>query len=150
MDVISDDDSSFIDESSSTDLEDSFHDRDSLSGLSETTMALDIPDNAETEFQTEVKQSLERAFAESHSVENAAVELKTLRMASNVPLRRVREAVVSAIVEKIPVVEGDMVSQRREIVNVVKRWGELIDKIGGVDAVETISVLQVGLFSKLF
>jgi translation initiation factor eIF-2B subunit epsilon len=68
-------------------------------------------------------------------------------MASNVPLRRVREGVVSAIVERIPVVENDMVSQRREIANVVKRWGELIDKIGGVDAVETVSVLQVGSLS---
>jgi translation initiation factor eIF-2B subunit epsilon len=143
MDVISEDDSSSSDESSSTDLEDAFQDRDSLSGLSETSMSLDMHDNAEAEFQTEVKQSLDRAFAEGHSVDNAAVELKTLRMASNVPLRRVREGVVSAIVERIPVVEGDMVSQRREIANVVKRWGELIDKIGGVDAVETVSVLQV-------
>ncbi len=147
MDVISEDDSSSSDESSSTDLEDAFQDRDSLSGLSETSMSLDMHDYAEAEFQTEVKQSLDRAFAEGHSVDNAAVELKTLRMASNVPLRRVREGVVSAIVEKIPVVEGDMVSQRREIASVVKRWGELIDKIGGVDAVETISVLQVGSLS---
>jgi translation initiation factor eIF-2B subunit epsilon len=76
-------------------------------------------------------------------VDNAAVELKTLRMASNVPLRRVREAVVAAIVEKIPIVEGDAAGQKREIFGVVKRWGELIDRIGGVDAVETVSVLQV-------
>jgi len=72
------------------------------------------------------------------------VELKTLRMVSNVPLRRVREAVVAAIVEKIPVVEGDVVGQKREISGVVRRWGELIDRIGGVNAVETVSVLQVG------
>jgi len=64
-------------------------------------------------------------------------------MVSNVPLRRVREAVVAAIVEKIPIVEGDLVGQKREISGVVKRWGELIDRIGGVDAVETVSVLQV-------
>jgi translation initiation factor eIF-2B subunit epsilon len=56
---------------------------------------------AESEFSLEVTQSLERAFAEGHSVDNAAVELKTLRMASNVPLTRVREAVVAAIVDQI-------------------------------------------------
>ncbi|KAF9264793.1 nucleotide-diphospho-sugar transferase [Marasmius fiardii PR-910] len=99
---------------------------------------------AENEFRHEVTQSLERAFAEGHSVENAAVELKTLRMASNVPITRVREAVVSAIVEKIPIVEGGGVPQRKEITGVVARWGPLIGKIGGFDGVETISELQAG------
>lgn len=97
---------------------------------------------AEKEFQSEVTQSLERAFAEGHSVDNAAVELKTLRMSTNVPLRRVREAVIAGIVERIPIVEGNMAQQRKEIANVVDRWGELINKIGGVDAVETVSILQ--------
>lgn len=98
---------------------------------------------AVTEFQSEVRQSLERAFAEGHSVDNAAVELKTLRMASNVELRKVREAVVAAIVEKIEVVEEGGVEQRKEIAGVIKRWGALINKIGGVDPVETVEVLQV-------
>ncbi|TCD64443.1 hypothetical protein EIP91_004088 [Steccherinum ochraceum] len=97
---------------------------------------------AVTEFQYEVGQSLERAFAEGHSVDNAAVELKTLRMASNVELRKVREAVVKAIVEKIRIVEEGGAEQRKEIAGVMKRWGALIDKIGGVDAVETVEVLQ--------
>ncbi|KAI0673089.1 nucleotide-diphospho-sugar transferase [Trametes maxima] len=97
---------------------------------------------AETEFRSEVAQSLERAFAEGHSVENAAVELKTLRMASNVPLRRVREAVVGAIVDRVPLVPDDPAAQRAEIARFVRRWGQLIDKIGGVDAVETVEALQ--------
>ncbi|KAI0693273.1 nucleotide-diphospho-sugar transferase [Cytidiella melzeri] len=98
---------------------------------------------AESEFRAEVKQSLERAFAEDHSIDNAAVELKTLRMASNVDLKRVREAVVAAIVEKVQIdADGDAAAQRREIVSVVKRWGALIDRIGGVDPVETVEVLQ--------
>lgn len=107
---------------------------------------LDIPRSsplAESEFRTEVRQSLERAFTEGHSVDNAAVELKTLRMASNVPLTRVREAVVAAIVEHIRLVEGGGAAQRKEIASVISRWGRLIDKIGGVDEVETISALQV-------
>jgi len=96
---------------------------------------------SEQEFQTEVRLSLERAFSEGHSLENASVELKTLRMASNVPLRRVREAVVAGIVERIPVVEGTL-TQRVEIRKWVDRWGDLINLIGGVDGVETVSILQ--------
>jgi translation initiation factor eIF-2B subunit epsilon len=98
---------------------------------------------AESEFRAEVQQSLERAFAEGHSIDNAAVELKTLRMASNVDLKRVREAVVAAIVEKMQIIPGDAAAQRKEIVNVLGRWGPLIDRIGGVDPVETVEVLQV-------
>ena len=112
-----------------------------LTGTSNLVQQAD--EAAFSEFQHEVKLSLERAFAENHSVDNAAVELKTLRMAHNVPLRRVREAVVSSIVNRIKIVEGGGALQRQEINAVVSRWGELIDKIGGVDAVETIEVLQV-------
>ncbi|KAI0318651.1 nucleotide-diphospho-sugar transferase [Amylostereum chailletii] len=97
---------------------------------------------ADSEFQSEVRQSLERAFAEGHSLENASVELKTLRMASNVPLRRVREAVVASIVERIPVVDGPVL-QRTEIKQWVDRWGELINLIGGIDGVETVTILQM-------
>lgn len=97
---------------------------------------------AEKEFQAEVAASLARAFAEGHSVDNAAVELKTLRMSTNVPLRRVREAVVAGIVDLVPVVP-EPAAQRKEIARVVNRWGALITMIGGVDAVETITVLQV-------
>jgi len=96
----------------------------------------------ESEFQREVAQSLERAFAEGHSVDNAAVELKTLRMASNVSLSRVREAVVSAIVEHIQIVDGAL-PQRKEISRVIARWGALINQIGGIDAEETVSALQM-------
>ncbi|KAK2466994.1 hypothetical protein APHAL10511_001252 [Amanita phalloides] len=113
----------------------------SLTAPSDTSLPLKS-DAAETEFQSEVTQSLERAFAEGHSIDNAAVELKTLRMASNVPLSWVRDAVVSAIVNKIAIVDGGAVSQRQEIARVINRWGELINKIGGVDAVETITLLQ--------
>ncbi|KAG2157343.1 nucleotide-diphospho-sugar transferase [Suillus clintonianus] len=95
-----------------------------------------------SEFQQEVKQSLDRAFAEGHSVDNAAVELKTLRMASNVSLRLVREAVIAAIVSRIKIMAGGGVPQRQEIASMIARWGGLIDKIGGVDPVETVEILQ--------
>ncbi|KIM49219.1 hypothetical protein M413DRAFT_438384 [Hebeloma cylindrosporum] len=147
LDVDEVDSSSSDSDSSSDEDELEFHERESLSGLSDGSAALDITGApgllmADAEFRTEVQQSLERAFTEGHSVENASVELKTLRMASNVPLRRVKEAVVAAIVEKINVVDGDAGLQRKEIGTVVGRWGELIDRIGGVDPVETVSILQ--------
>ncbi len=112
----------------------------------DSTASINLPSQdaiAESEFRGEVNQSLERAFAEGHSIDNAAVELKTLRMASNVPLSRVREAVIAAIVEKIKIVDGGLAAQVKEISTVISRWGGLIDRIGGVDAVETISLLQV-------
>jgi len=115
---------------------------------SSASSATSLPDHtlslmADAEFASEVAQSLERAFAEGHSVDNAAVELKTLRMASNVPLRRVREAVVAAIVDRIPFLDNAAQQQRKEIATVVGRWGDLITKIGGVDAVETTTILQI-------
>jgi translation initiation factor eIF-2B subunit epsilon len=121
----------------------------SATSLLLSTPAIDVPSEytaAESEFRAEVELSLQRAFAEGHTVDNAAVELKTLRMASNVPISRVREAIVAAIVEQVPIVLGDEgpAAQRREIARVVGRWGQLIDKIGGVDAVQTILALQVG------
>lgn len=118
---------------------------------STTSLPLSTPSNlvaqadsaAISEFRHEVTQSLDRAFAEGHSVDNAAVELKTLRMASNVDLRLVREAVVAGIVSRIKIVEGGGLPQRQEIAAMISRWGGLIDKIGGVDAVETVEALQV-------
>lgn len=146
--IVSSDTSSETSESganSSDEETDSQYDGRSLSALSDISVPSDVhtfSDNAEKEFQAEVKQSLDRAFYEGHSVDNAAVELKTLRMASNVSLTRVREAVIAAIVERIPLVDSGAIQQRKEITSVIGRWGALIDRIGGVDAVETVCLLQ--------
>lgn len=129
-------------ESSESDSEYDGQERESLTAPSDTSLPLKS-DEAEREFRSEVTQSLERAFAEGHSTDNAAVELKTLRMASNVPLSLVREAVISAIVERIPIVNGGGAPQRQEIAKVIERWGELINKIGGIDPIESVALLQV-------
>lgn len=63
-------------------------------------------------------------------------------MASNVPLTKVRGAVIGSVVEKIAIVDG-AVEQRGEIKRWMDRWGELINKIGGMDGVETVELLQV-------
>ena len=69
-------------------------------------------------------------------------------MASNVPLRRVREAVVAGIVDNIELVEN-AAEQRMTIKRCVDRWGELINRIGGADGVETVTILQVRSFSTI-
>lgn len=112
-----------------------------LAGTSD--LVLEAEEAAFSEFRHEVKLSLDRAFSEGHSVDDAAVELKTLRMAHNVPLRRVKEAVIAVIVNRINIIDGGGPAQRTQIVNIVSRWGALINKIGGVEPVETIEVLQV-------
>lgn len=116
-----------------------------LTGEGKSAVA-DLADaQALREFEAEVEASLARSFSEGHAVEDAAVELKTLRMASNVPLRHVREAVVAHILKAVPLVSDNPAKQRKVIADVVGRWGELINLIGGVDAVETVEVLQVSL-----
>lgn len=135
-------------DSSDEDDYDTHTDAGSVSGRSDLSLSHPILSEgglmADKEFRSEVAQSLERAFAEGHSVDNAAVELKTLRMASNVPLVRVKEAVISGIVDKITLVE-DGAAQRKEVTGTIARWGQLINKIGGIDPVETISLLQVSV-----
>jgi translation initiation factor eIF-2B subunit epsilon len=137
-------------ESESDSDDDDEHFYGSNPASSTTSLPLSTPSNLVaqadsaviSEFQQEVKQSLDRAFAEGHSVDNAAVELKTLRMASNVSLRLVREAVIAAIVSRIKIMAGGGIPQRQEIASMIARWGGLIDKIGGVDPVETVEILQ--------
>lgn len=47
--------------------------------------------DTEREFKDEFKASTDRAFKEGHKVDNLVIELKTLRMSSNVSLDLVRE-----------------------------------------------------------
>lgn len=118
-------------------------DDDAMYGTGYSTPGSPVEEDPEQEFKIEVALSLDRAFKEGHSVDNAAVELKTLRMASNVDLARVREKVVEGVIGQIPVVEGDAARQRQEVTLVVDRWGRLFTAIGGWDSVQTILDLQV-------
>ncbi|KAH9458906.1 hypothetical protein Pst134EA_019060 [Puccinia striiformis f. sp. tritici] len=53
------------------------------------------------DFVAECVNSLERAFEEDHTVENATIELKTLRMASNVPQSQVRKIVFARVLKLV-------------------------------------------------
>ncbi|KAM0754479.1 hypothetical protein T439DRAFT_309262 [Meredithblackwellia eburnea MCA 4105] len=76
-------------------------------------------------FLSECQASLERSFAEGHTVDNAAIELKTLRMASNVPLGDVRDVVVPFLLERA------WAGKEGGVPGIVKRWGGLIEAVTG-------------------
>lgn len=84
----------------------------------------DAPSTKQSDFLSECRQSLDRSFAEAHTVDNAAIELKTLRMASNVPLGEVREFVIPYILERCG--EG-----AKDASAVLDRWGGLVANLTG-------------------
>ncbi|KDN51738.1 hypothetical protein RSAG8_00286, partial [Rhizoctonia solani AG-8 WAC10335] len=110
--------------------------------ISPTSSTSDLPGlpslDAASDFQSECTQSLKRAFDEEHTVDNAAIELKTLRMASNVPLPQVREAVIAFIIQKL----SDEGAGRPELKKMFGRWGGLLKQIGGYDEAETLLQFQ--------
>lgn len=89
------------------------------------------------EFDSEARASLARAFAEGHSVENASVELKTLRMASNVPLSQVRKTAIAVVLERCDP------NNPKWTAGVFDKWGKLIQSIAEDDEVEAIGFFQV-------
>lgn len=101
-----------------------------------------------SDFKSECIQSLERAFEEGHTVDNAAIELKTLRMASNVDLGLVKDVLVSFLVKHIPIVE-DAAQQRTEVNKLISRWGRLVSALGADDAVENLMLFQVRVPSRV-
>ncbi|GAA5860000.1 hypothetical protein JCM8547_003052 [Rhodosporidiobolus lusitaniae] len=77
----------------------------------------------QSEFVTECLHSLDRSFAENHTVDNASIEVKTLRMSSNVTLGEVRSVVVPYILTRC---EG-----AANVASVLERWGGLIANLTG-------------------
>lgn len=101
------------------------------------------------EFRDEAQASLERAFEEGHTIDNAAIELKTLRMASNVPLSEVRKIVIAFVLRKCDP------EKPREMVAVLDRWGGLIQTVAQDDQIEALGVVQAfcatdAKYTKLF
>ncbi|CAH7668258.1 hypothetical protein PPACK8108_LOCUS2741 [Phakopsora pachyrhizi] len=75
-----------------------------------------------TDFLMECIRSLERAFKEDHTLENASIELKTLRMASNVSQSRFRSVVLGRVCKLVH-------SEPSKL----KKWGSLIKNLLGND-----------------
>lgn len=79
------------------------------------------PASSQNDFISECHQSLDRSFLEGHTVDNASIELKTLRMASNVPLDKVREVVIPFILKRCVDANG--------VAAIIERWGGLITSL---------------------
>lgn len=122
---------------------------DTLSGDGDEPTTLSLDDApagySDDEFRFECTQSLDRAFEEGHTVENASIELKTLRMASNVPITAVKEVVITFLVSKIPL-NPDQAAQKKAVNAMIARWGRLLTAIGSETPVESILMLQVCIF----
>lgn len=99
------------------------------------------------DFVPEATQSLDRAFSESHTTENAAIELKTLRMASNVPLTQVREIVVPYVCKRVQALPASTnptgAMKIAEVEKVIKRWGGLIRNLTGDEEEAMADVLLI-------
>ena len=114
------------------------------------SMSLTLPDGAESQtlgekiesaqrlsdFRAEAEASLSRAVEESHAPENAAIELKTLRMASNVQTNEVKKVAIPFILSHCDV------EQPKQTADFLDRWGLLITEVAHDDAVEGIAVMQ--------
>ena len=93
-------------------------------------------ENRLSEFRAEANASLERAFEENHAAENAAIELKTLRMASNVPPSEVRRVVIAFVLSRCSV------EQAKETADLLDQWGPLLREVSHDDQVEALAVMQ--------
>lgn len=92
------------------------------------------------EFKSEALASLNRALEENHTIDNAAIELKTLRMASNVPLKEVRKIVIEFFLEKFSIEDPKSIGE------ILDRWGGLIEIVSSDDQVEALGLVQVSFF----
>ncbi|CAO1614714.1 unnamed protein product [Parajaminaea phylloscopi] len=80
------------------------------------------------EFCDEASASLSRAFAEGHTIENATIELKTLRMASNVPQGEVRRVVTESLLSTC-VQESNGGKDARQMASWLDRWMPLLSAL---------------------
>ncbi|KAH6584732.1 hypothetical protein BASA60_000827 [Batrachochytrium salamandrivorans] len=84
--------------------------------------AVDESDD-DNDWEDEVSMTLERAFADDHSVDIAALELNTLKMAMDITFQNLRETVIPAILSRVDL--DRPVPSSKEVVS---RWGPLVGK----------------------
>ena len=85
-----------------------------------------------TAFLQECTRTLERAFDEDHTVSNTVIELKTLRMSSNVTLTQVIGVIVPFLCEKSDMpADASADALRNKVEGVVERWGQAITLLDG-------------------
>ncbi|KAK0557354.1 translation initiation factor eIF-2B epsilon subunit, GEF [Tilletia horrida] len=98
------------------------------------------------DFRSEACASLSRALAENHTLENASIELKTLRMASNVTLLELRATVLAFLMGKATRAMRGQSGQAAAAAfgKVWSRWGGLVRAVASEvpDQVQVVTLLQ--------
>ncbi|KAK0531529.1 translation initiation factor eIF-2B epsilon subunit, GEF [Tilletia horrida] len=99
------------------------------------------------DFRSEARASLSRALAENHTLENASIELKTLRMASNVTLLELRATVLGFLMGAAERAMREATAGGGGVAafgKVWTRWGGLIKAVASevADQVQVVTVLQ--------
>lgn len=88
------------------------------------------------DFRSEAAETLQRAFEDDHTIENATIELKTLRMSSNAPQSEVRKIVVEQLLE------GCSVTDAKKTTQWLSRWSPLLVEVTTTDdAKEHLEIL---------
>lgn len=95
------------------------------------------------EFGKESFQTLKRFVDENLEVKDVGIELKTLRMATNADIDRVKHMVIAFSLKQLLVVKGNLPEQRRSTMSLYQRWGGLIKDLCQGEMAEALLRLQV-------
>jgi hypothetical protein len=116
-------------------------DAGSKGGLLDSWVSLHWKD----EFGREAYQTIKRGVDDNIGVENIALELKTLRMANNADMDRVRVMVVAFFLKQMLIVEGNAAKQKEAAKQVFGKWGSLITALCQGEMEKALLRLQVGV-----
>ncbi|KAG0205877.1 hypothetical protein BGX28_002567 [Mortierella sp. GBA30] len=98
--------------------------------------------NPAEELDREIAQTLERAFRDGHTVDIAALELNTLRMASNSNFHEMRKRIIPGVLQNIEL--GANPGSGKTAKEILVRWGPLIGRMihDDADQVDGLFILQ--------
>ncbi|CAO3567435.1 unnamed protein product [Mortierella alpina] len=109
---------------------------------SETSDVEEEEVNPAEELDREIAQTLERAFKDGHTVDIAALELNTLRMASNSNFHEMRKRIIPGVLKNIEA--GAKPGSGKTVKEILVRWGPLIGRMihDDADQVDGLFILQ--------
>lgn len=95
------------------------------------------------EFGREAFQTIKRGVDENIRLDDIALELKTLRMANNADMDRVKVMVVAFFLKQMPIVTGDSAKQKEVAKDIFGKWGSLITTLCQGEMHKALLRLQV-------
>ncbi|KAF8937475.1 nucleotide-diphospho-sugar transferase [Dissophora ornata] len=123
-------------------LEDQAQDDSASDFASEASDPEEEEVNPAEELDREIAQTLERAFKEGHAVDIAALELNTLRMASNSNFHEMRKRIIPGVLKNIDL--SAKAGSGKTVKEILVRWGPLIGRMihDEADQVDGLFILQ--------